>query len=283
VLPVDVPPLPIPIVGDCLNADGSREFKRLLLARDADGVVGLARRQMEAGATMLDVSVAVTGADGEAERMQWAVATLSRALDVPLMIDSADPIVLANSVAIPVSPPVLNSISLRHGTAAVAPVINAAASRHASVVGLVIDDEGLARTAERKLAVARSLYRLVVEDHGLPEDALWIDPLVFPVARAEHTDARETIEGIRLIKEALPGARLLAGISDAGFGLRGAIRAAVERAFLRHCVEAGLDVALANPIRLQRTTTEEEDGLADAVIRDGTAAALASLMTRLER
>ena len=118
------------------------------------------------------------------------------------------------------------------------------------MIALCIDDDGMARTRQRKLQVARAIYERIVDRHSADPAALLIDALTFPVARDGEASAVETIEGVRLIKRELPGVRTILGISDVSFGLSPDARRAVNVDFLRRCADAGLDAAIINPAHL---------------------------------
>jgi 5-methyltetrahydrofolate--homocysteine methyltransferase len=269
---------PVPIAGDRLNASGSRLFKRLLLSRDAAGIVALAREQIDSGAAWLDVCTALDdGSEAERERMAWVVSLLTRELRVPVLVDSADPAVLTSATGHGPGT-VLNSISLKHGAPGAAPVLDAARDHGLAVVALTIDRQGLASTVERRLAVAAALLELA-SSRGFPASSLWCDPLVLPVA-SQPAAARATIEAIEALKHAWPALRLVVGISDISFGLPPSARAVVDQAFLHRCAVAGLDVAIANPVRLAQPTVRHDERLADALVMDGDPRALEELRER---
>ena len=262
------PPL---LIGERVNAQGSRKVKRLLLAEDYEGIVEVAREQQEAGAHVLDVCVAVTERADEAEQMARLVKLLSMSVELPLMIDSTEPAVLEAALEHVPGRAIVNSINMENGRARIDAVVPIARRHGAALVALTIDEQGMAKTRERKLEVARKIYDLVVGEYGLAAEDLIYDDLTFTLATgdAEWIDsARETIEGIRLIKRELPGVFTSLGVSNVSFGLSPAARAVLNSVFLHHCVEAGLDMAIVNPAHIvpYAEISAAERGLADDLV-----------------
>jgi 5-methyltetrahydrofolate--homocysteine methyltransferase len=260
------------LVGQRINGEGSRRAKRLLLAGDYDGIVLLAREQLDAGADIIDVCVAIRGEDGEAERMAAVVPRLVAEIDAPLMIDSHDPAVLARGLEVMSGRhAIVNSVSLQHGPDAVLHAARLARRHGAAIVALCIDETGMARTAAHKLDVARRLVEIIVGTCGTPAASLYLDPLVFALPSRDATwasSALDTIDALRSIKRSFPGVRTIAGISDVSFGLRPAARALLNAAFLHHCSGAGLDAAIVEPteVRLYADLPRIQRELADAVL-----------------
>lgn len=244
---------------------------RLLLAGDYEGIVGIAREQIAAGAHALDVRVAATERADEAAHMVALLPRLSSAVDVPLMIDSTEPSVIARALECIPGRAFVNSISLDGGRERLDAIVPLARAHGAAIVALTIDEQGMARTRERKLAVARRIYDIVVGEYGVPPDALLIDALVFALGTGDpdrSTSAIETIEAIRAVTQELPGVRTIVGISDVSYGLAARARPLLNAALLHHSVEAGLAAAIVNPahLRLYAEIPEEERRLADDVI-----------------
>ena len=239
------------LVGQRINGEGSRRAKRLLLAEDYDGIVALAREQLHAGADVIDVCVALRDVPGEAERMAAVVRRLTAALDVPLMIDSPDRNVIAHGLAeLPRGRGIVNSVNLQNGAAGIEETTRLALDHGAAIVGLCIDEAGMARTVAHKLEVARRLFDIVTGTCRATAASLYLDPLVFALPSRDASwaaSAVETLHALRRIKEELPGVRTIAGISDVSFGLTPPARAVLNATFLHHCTLAGLDAAIADP------------------------------------
>ena len=238
------------LIGQRINGEGSRRARRLLLAEDYDGIVTLASEQLQAGADVIDVCVAIRDVPGEAERMAAVVRRLTAALDVPLMIDSPDPQVIARGLEARRSGrSIINSVSLQNGAAGVEEMARLARRHNATIVGLCMDETGMARTVAHKLDIARRLFAIMVGTMGFDAAALYLDPLVFALPSRDATwaaSASDTLTALRRIKEEQPGARTIAGISDVSFGLPPAARAILNATFLHHCTMAGLDAAIVD-------------------------------------
>jgi 5-methyltetrahydrofolate--homocysteine methyltransferase len=244
------PPL---IVGERINAQGSRKIKRLLLADDYDAIVLVARGQVEGGAHLLDVCCALTERADEDEQMRQLVRRLAQSIEAPLVIDSTEPKVMEVALQNYPGRAILNSVHLEAGRAKMDVVMPLAREHGAAVVALTIDETGMAKTAARKLEVARRIYDIAVGEYGLPSGALIFDALTFTLATGEAeflSSAIETIEGIRAIKRELPGVLTSLGVSNVSFGLKPEARAPLNSVFLHHCVEAGLDCALVHPAEI---------------------------------
>jgi 5-methyltetrahydrofolate--homocysteine methyltransferase len=264
----DPPPL---LVGERVNSQGSRKVKRLLLADDYEGILEVARQQADSGAHVLDVCVALTERADEAEQMARVVKLLSMSVETPLVIDSTEaPVIEAALQHLP-GRGIVNSINMENGRKRIEDVVPIAKRHGAALVALTIDEEGMAKTAERKLAVARKIHDIVVGEYGLSPEDLIFDALTFTLATgdAEWIDsARETIDGIRAIKRELPGVSTILGVSNVSFGLKPEARAVLNSVFLHHCVQAGLDAAIVNPAHVKpyAEIAQEERDLADDLV-----------------
>ncbi len=266
----DQNPKPL-LIGERVNAQGSRKVKRLLLAEDYEGISDVAREQVESGAHLLDVCVAVTERGDEAEQMAKVVKLLSMTVDTPIMIDSTEAPVIERALEAIPGRAVINSINMENGRERIDRVVPLAKKHGAALVALTIDPIGMAKTRERKLEVAKKIYEIVVGEYGLKPEDLIYDDLTFTLATgdAEWIDsAVETIEGIRLIKRELPGVYTSLGVSNVSFGLAPEARSVLNSVFLHHCVEAGLDMAIVNPAHVQpyAEISADERALADDLV-----------------
>ncbi|HEY4216554.1 MAG TPA: homocysteine S-methyltransferase family protein [Gemmatimonadaceae bacterium] len=249
----DQNPKPL-LIGERVNAQGSRKVKRLLLADDYEGISDVAREQVESGAHVLDVCVAVTERADEAEQMAKVVKLLSMTVETPIMIDSTEPAVIARALETIPGRAIINSINMENGRERIDAVVPLAKKHGAALVALTIDQVGMGKTRERKLEIAKKIYDIVVGEYGLQAGDLIYDDLTFTLATGDVEwidSAVETIEGIRLIKRELPGVYTSLGVSNVSFGLAPEARAVLNSVFLHHCVEAGLDMAIVNPAHVQ--------------------------------
>lgn len=219
--------------------------KRIVLERDADALVELAQKQADAGATFLDVNVGAgegSSAD-ESDAMSWAVETIQQQLDIPLCIDSADPEVLSAGLSARKGRPCLvNSVKAEEKILAeVAPL---AAEHRAPLVGLAMDKDGIPKTVDERVKACARIVAACAK-YGLAQDQLYLDPLVLPVS----TDTGQgvvTLETLRAIKEQMPQAKTVMGLSNVSFMLPG--RRRLNAAFLHMAVAAGLDAVIGDPL-----------------------------------
>jgi len=272
----DPPPT---LLGERLNAQGSRKFKRLLLEEDYDSILEIAREQVDFGAHALDISCAVTERPDEVELMRRVVKKLEMGVDVPLVIDTTELDVL--EVALKTAPGrcLINSTHLESGRDKADKVFKLAKEYNAAVIVLTIDENGMAKTREKKLKVARRIYDIAVDDHGLKPEDLVYDALTFTLATGDEefvNSAIETIEGIRLIKQNLPGVMASLGVSNLSFGFAPHARPVLNSVMLYHCVQAGLDMAIINPAHVTAypDIPQKEKDLAEDLIFNRRADAL---------
>ncbi len=248
-IPLHQDPAPL-IVGERVNSQGSRKIKKMLLEDDYDGILTVARDQVEGGAHMLDVCVALTERSDEATQMKAVVKKLQMSVETPLMIDSTEADVIKTALEMNPGRAIINSINLENGRKRCDAVLPLAVAHGAAVIALTIDEKGMAKTSDAKLEVAKRIYDIAVNEYGLSPEALIYDTLTFTLATGDNEmagSAIETMDGIRKIKAELPGVLTSLGVSNVSFGLNPAARAAINSVFLHHCVQAGLDMALVHP------------------------------------
>src|SRR5437899_10684170 len=237
------------IIGERVNARGRKKMEELLLANDITGILGVAREQVEGGAHALDVCVALTERADEQETMTRVVRVLSGQIEAPLCIDSTEPEVIAAALEWLPGIGIVNSVHLERGWEKIDKIFPLLKQYGACTVAMAIDEKGMALTSDRKLEVARRIYERSVQD-GLQPLHLLFDVRNFPFHSClQHTKnySGETIEGIGLVKEKLPGALTVLGVSNVSFGLSRQTRPILNSVFLTHCLKAGLDAAIINP------------------------------------
>ncbi len=241
------------LIGERLNSQGSRIFKNLLLKEDYEAMITVARNQIDNGAHGLDVCVALTERADEPDTVKKVIQTVSPAVKAPLIFDSTEPEVLEAALKTFPGRSLINSTNLESGREKADKIFNLAKRYNAAVIVLTIDENGMAKTAQRKLEIARRIYDIAVTEHGLRPCDLVYDDLTFTLATGdpEYGDsAAETIEGIKQIKAALPGVLTSLGVSNVSFGLTPPARAVLNSIMLYHCVQAGLDMAIVNPAQI---------------------------------
>src|SRR4051794_2961010 len=259
------------LVGERVNSQGPRKAKELLLADDYDGLVQVAEDQVEGGAHVLDVCVALTERQDEDEQMAAVVKRISLTQPSPIQVDSTEPEVIRAALEQIPGRAIVNSINLEAGRDKADAVIPLAKAHGAALIALTIDEVGMAKTAERKVEIAKRLRDIACEEHGLEPEALIFDALTFTLTTGDDEwkpSAVETIEGIRRIKAELPGVKTSLGVSNVSFGVSPRPRAVLNSVFLHHCVEAGLDLAMVNPnhITPYSEISEEERTLTDDLV-----------------
>ncbi len=238
------------LVGERVNSQGSKKAKELLLADDYDGLVQVAEDQVEGGAHVLDICVALTERADEDEQMVAVAERISLTQPAPIQVDSTEPNVIAAALEKIPGRAIVNSINLEAGEDKANVVAPLAKAHGAALIALTIDEIGMAKTAERKVEIAKRIRDLVCEKHGLDAEALIFDALTFTLTTGDDEwkpSAVETIEGIRRIKAEIPGVKTSLGVSNVSFGVGQPARAVLNSVFLHHCVEAGLDLAMVNP------------------------------------
>ena len=261
------------IVGERTNVLGSRLFRRLINQGKFEEAAEIGRRQARNGAHILDVCLQDPDRDEAADIAQF-LDLVTRKVKTPIMVDSTDPAVIELSLKRLQGKAIINSVNLEDGEERFQAVVPLARRYGAAlVVGCIDDDKEQAQaiTRERKLEVALRSAKLLTEKYGVPEEDLIFDPLVFPAGTGDANyigSGAETVEGVRLIKEALPRAKTILGISNVSFGLPAAGREVLNSVFLYHCVQAGLDFAIVNSEAMMRYAAipEAERRLAEALI-----------------
>ena len=240
------------IVGERANANGSRRFKRLLQNEEWEQMANVIRDQASEGAHIADVCVDFVGRDGTPDMAE--LVSRARGLStLPLMLDSTEPAVLEAGLKQLGGKAIVNSINLEDGGQRLDQTLSAAIRFGAGVVALVIDEQGQARTCERKLEIARRLYRIATQDYGLAPEDLFFDALTLPVSTGQQDlrrDGLETLNAVEAISTEFPRAQTILGISNISFGLNPAARQVLNSVFLHDAVERGLKAAIVHAAQI---------------------------------
>ncbi len=258
-------------IAERLNTQGSRIFKKMVLDNDFESILTLAQKQVENGAHALDLCVALTERGDEVGTMRRLIKTISPVIDLPLVIDTTELEVLETALKTAPGRCLINSTHLEGGREKADRILDLAHKYNAAVIALTIDEKGMAKTAERKLEVARRIFDIAVKEHGLASQDLVFDDLTFTLATGSEefaNSAIETINGIRLIKASLPGVLTSLGVSNVSFGLAANARGIINSIMLHHAVQAGLDMAIVNPAQITpyADISEQEKELAEDLI-----------------
>ena len=248
------------IIGERLNASGSRKVRELLAEEDWDGLVSVARGQVKENAHVLDVNVDYVGRDGERD-MHELVSRLVTNVNLPLMLDSTEWQKMEAGLKVAGGKCILNSTNYEDGDERFFKVLDLARRYGAGVVVGTIDEDGMARTAEQKFAIAQRAYRDALE-FGIPAEEIFYDPLALPISTGIEEDrlnGKATVDAIRLIRENLPGVHVVLGVSNVSFGLSPAARITLNSVFLHDCCQAGMDAAIVSPAKILPLIKISED------------------------
>lgn len=235
-------------IGERCNANGSKRFRQYQEKGDWDGCVEMAREQLKEGSHAIDVCTAFVGRDEIAE-MTEVVSRMRGSVAAPLVIDSTELPVLESALRLYGGKAILNSINFEDGEETAAKRVELARQFGAAVIALTIDEHGMAKEAQHKLAIAQRLRDFACGRFGLPESDLIIDPLTFTICTGNAEDRKlglETLDGIALIARAIPDCQLLLGLSNISFGLNPAARAVLNSVYLDHALKRGLTAAIAH-------------------------------------
>ncbi len=244
-LKIDIPPV---LVGERCNANGSKQFRELLQKNDYDSMINLAKKQIDEGAHIIDVSVTFTGRN-EAKDMYEVIKRFNTSISAPLMIDSTDPLVIEVALRNYGGRAIINSVNLEDGIEKAGKILSLAKEYGAFVVILSIDEEGQAYTTEKKVSIAKRIRDFAVNEFGLRDDDLIFDMLTFPLGTGTEElrkSAINTFEAIKTIKRIIPDAKTILGISNCSYGLNEQLRVILNSVFLHFAVESGLDIAIVN-------------------------------------
>ncbi|WBP89751.1 methionine synthase [Kitasatospora cathayae] len=251
-------------IGERTNANGSKKFRESMLAGDWQACVEIARDQIRDGSHLLDLCVDYVGRDGVAD-MKEIAGRLATASTLPIVLDSTEPPVLQAGLEALGGRAVLNSVNYEDGNAPdsrFGRIASLAREHGAGLIALTIDEQGQARTAEKKVAIAERLIAELTTDYGIDEGSILVDCLTFTLATGQEESRRdgiETIEAIRELKRRHPGVQTTLGLSNISFGLNPAARVVLNSVFLHECVEAGLDSAIVHASKILPISRIPED------------------------
>ncbi|OKH28193.1 methionine synthase [Chroogloeocystis siderophila] len=239
------------IVGERLNASGSKKCRELLNAEDWDGLVSMAKAQVREGAHVLDVNVDYVGRDGVRD-MHELVSRLVTNVTLPLMLDSTEWEKMEAGLKVAGGKCLLNSTNYEDGEPRFFKVLELAKQYGAGIVVGTIDEDGMARTADKKFEIAQRAYNQAVE-YGIPPEEIFFDTLALPISTGieeDRANGKATIESIRRIREELPGCHVILGVSNVSFGLNPAARVVLNSMFLHEAMTAGMDAAIVSASKI---------------------------------
>jgi 5-methyltetrahydrofolate--homocysteine methyltransferase len=235
-------------IGERCNANGSKKFRDCQDREDWDGALAIGKEQVKEGSHTLDVCTAFVGRD-EVRDMTQLVSRMRGAVTAPLVIDSTELPVIEAALKLYGGKAIINSINFENGEESAAKRLALARKFGAAVIALTIDEAGMAKDVESKVALAHRLYDFAVVRHGLPAADLMIDPLTFTICTGNQDDrplASHTLEAIRRIAAELPECQIVLGLSNVSFGLKAAARHVLNSVFLDHALKAGMTGAIVH-------------------------------------
>lgn len=259
-------------IGERTNANGSRKFKELLDQGDWDGIVSLAKREVKGGAHAIDVCTAYVGRDEVAD-MTEAISRLRGSVAAPIVIDSTENPVVEAALKLVGGKAIINSINLEDGEHKCDTLCPLAKQHNAALIALTIDEQGMAKSPERKLEIATRLHEIACGKYGVPEHDLLFDPLTFTICTGNEDDrklALWTLDGIERIAERFPRCGILLGLSNVSFGVNPHARHVLNSVFLYHARQRGLTAAIlhASKITPLHKIPEEQRQVAEDLIFD---------------
>lgn len=259
-------------IGERTNANGSRQFKRLLDEHDWDGMVGMAREQLKTGSHAIDVCTAFVGKDEKSD-MSELIFRLNTAAQGPIVVDSTEVPVIEAALKKIGGKAIVNSINLEEGEEKLDQICSLCRKYGAGVIALTIDEAGMAKTAERKVEVARRIYDLAVDKHGMDPSDIMFDPLTFTLATGQEDDRRlaiETLQGMKAIREEFPECGIVLGLSNISFGFNPVARQVLNSVFMHTAKGHGLTAAIihADKILPLHKLTEDQQAACDDLIFD---------------
>jgi 5-methyltetrahydrofolate--homocysteine methyltransferase len=247
-VPLEVDGQPVIVAEEMNTTTRVEHFRNMVRAADYDGILALAKKLSAEGSQMLDLCCAIVGED-EMAYMNSILEKIATRVPAPILVDSTEADVIEEALKRIPGKPIINSINLEDGEKRTARVLPMARRYGAAVIALTIDEEGMALTAEKKLAIAQRIHKLATEKYGLRSQDLIFDPLTLPISTGQEdyrTAGIETLEAVRRIKQELPGCKTILGVSNISFGLSAYSRRVLNSVFLKEAVDRGLDAAIVN-------------------------------------
>jgi 5-methyltetrahydrofolate--homocysteine methyltransferase len=260
-VPMHVEPAPV-IIGERCNTNGSKKFRDLILAEDWDACVQMAKEQVKEGAHMLDLCVAYVGRD-EVRDLREIISRMNTQVTLQLVIDSTEYPVIEYALKHYAGRSIVYSINMEDGEERMAHVLPLCKKYGAAVIALTIDEDGMAKSREKKFEIAERIIELSVNKYGMREEDLIFDTLTFTLGSGDEEFRKagiETIEAIRMIKAAHPKVKTILGVSNISFGLNAHSRHVLNSVFLHHAIEAGLDMAIVHAAKIMPLHKIDERG-----------------------
>src|SRR5208337_2823463 len=247
-VPLDLDPKPLIVAEEMNTTTRVEHFKNMVRTQDYDAILTLAKKLVNEGSHMLDLCCAIVGED-EKGYISHILEKIATRVPAPITVDSTEADVIEEALKRIPGKAIINSINLEDGEKRTAKVLPMAKRYGAAVIALTIDEDGMALTAEKKIAIARRIFELAVDKYGMRPQDLIFDALTLPISTGQE-DYRsagvETLKAVEGIKKTLPECKTILGVSNISFGLNAYARRVLNSVFMREAVDHGLDMAIVN-------------------------------------
>jgi 5-methyltetrahydrofolate--homocysteine methyltransferase len=275
-VPLDLEPKPLIVAEEMNTTTRVEHFRNLVRGKKYDEILALAKKLVNEGSHMLDLCCAIVGED-EKGYITSILERVATRVPAPILVDSTEADVVDEALKRIPGKAIINSINLEDGEKRTAKVLPMAKRYGAAVIALTIDEDGMALTAEKKVAIAKRIYKLATEKYGVRPVDLIFDSLTLPISTGQEeyrTAGMETLKAVKRIKEELPEVKTVLGVSNISFGLDVYPRRVLNSVFLHEAVENGLDVAIVNYTKIYPLykIPQEEGELARKLIYQDTSA-----------
>ncbi|HEY1264092.1 MAG TPA: homocysteine S-methyltransferase family protein, partial [Terriglobales bacterium] len=247
-VPLDLEPKPLVVAEEMNTTTRVEHFRNLVRGKKYDDILALAKKLANDGSHMLDLCCAIVGED-EKGYITSILEKIATRVPAPILVDSTEADVIEEALKRIPGKAIINSINLEDGEKRTAKVLPMAKRYGAAVIALTIDEEGMALTADRKVAIAKRIFDLATKKYGIRAPDLIFDALTLPISTGQEdyrTAGIETINAVRRIKQELPAVKTILGVSNISFGLDVYPRRVLNSVFMHEAVENGLDMAIIN-------------------------------------
>ena len=247
-IPLDLEPKPLIVAEEMNTTTRIEHFKNMVRSQNYDAILTLAKKLVNEGSHMLDLCCAIVGED-EKMYISSILEKIATRVPAPILVDSTEAEVVEEALKRIPGKPIINSINLEDGEKRTSKVLPMAKRFGAAVIALTIDEDGMALTADKKVAIAKRIYQLAVDKYGMLPENLIFDALTLPISTGQEdyrTAGIETLEAVRRIKQELPRVKTILGVSNISFGLNPYARRVLNSVFMHEAVERGLDIAIVN-------------------------------------
>src|SRR5438309_219535 len=247
-IPLDLEPKPLIVAEEMNTTTRVESFRNLVRSGDYDEILALAKKLVNEGSHMLDLCCAIVGEDEKAY-MTNVLQKIATRVPAPVLVDSTEADVIEEGLKRIPGKAIINSINLEDGEKRTSQVLPMAKRYGAAVIALTIDEQGMALTADKKVAIAKRIFELATKKYGIRPVDLIFDALTLPISTGQdeyRTAGKETLEAVRRIKEELPEVHTILGVSNISFGLSAYSRRVLNSVFLKEAVDRGLDAAIIN-------------------------------------